>query len=95
MIDAGVRPVLDKRNKTTLMLKHGQQRARLSKDDGAPTKAGLFWESLTGQPLPDSGFMSQTPFRENNTEYIRVDGQKRATRHLDVSNGDWVFTKWV
>ena len=93
MIDAGARPVPAKRNRTKLMLSHGRLRTALSKDDGTPTTSGLFWESLSGQSLPDSGMMSKTPFRENNTEYITVNGTKRVTRHLDLATGEWVFSK--
>ncbi len=93
MIDAVARPVPATRNKTKLMLSHGRLRTALSKDDGTPTKAGLFWESLSTQSLPDSGLMSKTPFRENNTEYITVNGKKRVTRHLDLATGEWVFSK--
>ena len=42
MIDAGARPQLDKRNKTQLMLRSANSFARLSKNDGEPTKVGLF-----------------------------------------------------
>ena len=75
------------------MLAQGRSRTALSKDDGTPTKAGLFWENLTGQSLPESGLMSKTQFRENNTEYITLNGKKRATRHLDVTTGEWVFSR--
>ena len=51
MIDAGARPVLDK-NKTKLMLAQGRSRTALSKDDGAPTKAGLSGRSSRGNPSP-------------------------------------------
>ena len=88
MIDAGAQPVPAKRNRSKLMLNHGHHRTALSKDDGTPTIAGLFWESLSGQPLPDSGMMSKVPFRENNTEYITLNGTKRVTRHLDLATGE-------
>ena len=75
------------------MLRNAGKTAALSKDDGSPTKAGLFWEHLTGQPLPASGFMNQTAFRETNIEYIRMpDGKKRMVRHLDPATGEWGFS---
>ena len=80
-IDAGARPALNK-NKTKLMLAQGRSRTALSKDDGTPTKAGLFWENLTGQSLHESGLMSNTQFRENNTDYITLNGKKRARLQL-------------
>ena len=76
------------------MLRSAGSSARLSKDDGEPTKAGLFWQEITGQQLPDSGFSSQTPFREGNTEYIKLrTGRNAVTRRLNLETGDWVFTK--
>ena len=57
------------------MLAQGRNRTALSKDNGTPTKAGLFWENLTGQSLPDSGLVAKTPFREINTEYINLNGK--------------------
>ena len=75
------------------MLVQGRSRTALSMDDGTPTKAGLFWENLTGHSLPDSGLMSNSPLRENNTEYIPLNGKKRVTRHLDVSTGEWVCSR--
>ena len=94
LIDAGARPALDKANKSHLILRSGRTFTRLSKDDGDPTKAGLFWQSLTGQSLPDSGFMSQTAVREGNVEHIKLrDNKKGITRRLNLENGEWIFTK--
>ena len=94
LIDAGARPRLDKRNKTQLMLRAANSSARLSKDDGEPTKAGLFWLQITGEQLPESGFSNQKPFREGNTEYIKLKtGRNAVTRRLNLETGDWVFTR--
>ena len=71
-IDSGSRPEFDKVHKNHLMLKSGRKFVRLSKDDGDPTAAGLFWQKFTGQTLPLSGFMSQTAVREGNAEYIKL-----------------------
>ena len=84
-IDSGSRPEFDKAHKNHLMLKKGRKFVRLSKDDGEPTQAGLFWQGITGQTLPDSGFMSQTAVREGNAEYIKLCDSKRGiTRQLSL-----------
>ena len=47
----------------------------------------------TGERLPDSGFSNQTPFREGNTEFIKLrTGRNGVTRRLNLETGDWVFT---
>ena len=66
---------------------------RLTKNDGGPTSAGLFWQELTGEQLPQTGFMSQTAVREGNIEYITTQGKRAITRRLNVATGEWVFTK--
>ena len=66
----------------------------LTKDNGEPTTAGLFWQQLTGEQLPESGYMSQAAVREGNVEYIKTrDGKRAITRRLNISNGEWIFTQ--
>ena len=94
IIDSGSRPEFDKAHKNNLMLKKGRKFVRLSKDDGEPTPASLFWQGITGQTLPDSGFMSQTAVRDGNAEYIKLrDGKRGITRQLSLETGEWIFTK--
>ena len=67
---------------------------RLSNLDGTPTKAGLFWQELTGKELPESGHDAQKAVREGNVETIRLkNGGKAITRRLNVATGEWVFTR--
>ena len=92
LIDAGSRPVLDTKNKQFLMLRGaGQKKTRLTNMDGTPTKAGLFWQELTGEQLPEN---SQLAVREGNVEFVKSGGKKSITRRLNVTNGEWVFTKF-
>ena len=93
-IDSGAKPVPNTRGKSNLILR-GPNRSyvQLSKPDGTPTAAGLFWQELTNEVLPQSGVMGQTAVREGNVEYIRTKEGKRATRRLDLASGDWIFTK--
>ena len=94
-IDAGSRPVLDQKSKSFLMLKGPNRKyVQLSKNDGEPTTAGLFWQELTGEQLPQSGYMTQAAVREGNVEYIKTrDGKRAITRRLNVQNGEWIFTQ--
>ena len=88
-IDSGARPVINNRNKDSVLLRQSKAFVRLTNDAG-PTPAGLFWQELTGEQLPQSGSMSQTAVREGNIEYMKVNGKRAITRRLNVATGEWV-----
>ena len=58
----------------------------LSTDRGDLPTAGKQWEALTGQTMPESGFMMQKAERQGYVEYIKMRGGKKGIT-LRLNNG--------
>ena len=63
-IDSGATPDFDKKNNFLMFKGPTRKFVRLSKDNGQLTAGGQHWQELTGQTLPESGFMSQETVRD-------------------------------
>ena len=67
---------------------------RLSTDNVECSPAGKHWEELTGQTLPENGYISQMAVREGNVEFIEMrDSKKGVTRRYNLEKGECDFTK--
>jgi hypothetical protein len=75
-----------------IVIKIGDSRIKLINDAGQRTPAG---ELKAPQLIPQhGGFIQQTPFREGNSEFIKMrNGSKAVTRKFSPGTGEWKFTK--
>ena len=92
MLTSGVEPRNTKGG--AVILKAGARYHTLLSTTGEKTSLGEYYESKTGQELPVSGFdKKQTPFREGDTEYIRMrNGEQKVTRRYSTIDKDFKFT---
>ena len=93
MLAANARPQTTKSG--SLILKSGNKRHQLLTSQGERTALGEYYEQKSRDELPVGGFdPTQAPFREGNTEYIRMrNGEERAVRRYDPAENDYRFTK--
>ena len=78
----------------SVISKSGNKRHQLLTSQGERTALGSYYKQKTANELPVGGFdPTQAPFREGNTEYIRMrNGEERAVRRYDPADNDYKFT---
>jgi hypothetical protein len=79
----------------SLIVRQGAKYKVLANKQGVPTKAGRFWERLTGSALPPPPPAPEAaPVRKGNREYLQeMGGKERLLRTYDPAKNEWKYTR--
>ena len=93
MLTANVNPHSTKSG--SVILRSGTKRHTLVSTTGERTALGSYHEQQSSEEWPVGGFdPTQAPFREGNTEYIKMrSGEERTVRRYDPVDNEYKSTK--
>ena len=78
----------------SLIVRQGTRYRALETSVGAKTKAGKYWERISGSLLPsEANDARSVPVRKENREFLRVKGKERLLRTYDPALNDWKYSR--
>ena len=77
----------------SLIVRQGAKYKVLANKQGVPTKAGRFWERLTGSALPPPPPAPEAaPVRRGNREYLQEMDKERLLRTYDPAKNEFKYS---
>ena len=78
----------------SLIVRQGAKYRVLADKQGAPTKAGRFWERLTNNTLPPPPpALVAAPVRIGDREHLQMEGKQRLLRTYDPATNEFQYTR--